>query len=214
MYPGRAHPLVTRTITSIRTGRVSAAKGKTRSLLMTYTVEAGALLRSVIALQLFPDGSVKQQNDCLALPGKAIRPTGLWQKHFTGWAEDAIAAASHHASNVADRLCAAAARKYNDRVGRDIAAAHAWLARRANELCGPALAVTRDLFAPEPEQLDWRSDQAPEHRLANLAADPSIPIPHRRDAAEAVTRFHALTAMSRSFPPRIVRPLGMLMLLP
>ncbi len=67
LFPGRAHPLTRRAIAAVRTGRVSAAQADTLSLLVTYTVEIGALLRDVFALRLFPDGSISERSDFLSL---------------------------------------------------------------------------------------------------------------------------------------------------
>ena len=78
IYPGRSHPLVRRAIASVQTGRVSAAYGDAASLLMTYSVEAGSLLRSVFALRLFPDGTI-QREDLAAWLASTLTPTdGLW----------------------------------------------------------------------------------------------------------------------------------------
>ena len=67
LYPGRSHPLTRRAIASVRSGRVSAARGDRLSLLVTYTVAIGSLLRDVFALWLYPDGSVMEKP--LRLPG-------------------------------------------------------------------------------------------------------------------------------------------------
>ena len=212
MYPGRSHPLVIRTIASIRTGRVSAAKANSLSLLMTYTVEAGTKLRTILALQLFPDGTIQQHTDFLTVASKALRPAGLWEKHFATWATSAITKASRHARKAANRITTAAAKAHDARLDQDTAATQAWLSRRTIELCGPYRPETLDLFKPSLDQFDWRS--SPEDRLATLAADPSAPVPRRRDATEVLTRFQTLTAARQKFPQTVVRPLGMLMLMP
>ena len=61
LYPGRSHPLTRRAIASVRTGRVSAARADELSLLITYSVEVGSLLRDMFALCLYPDGSVMER---------------------------------------------------------------------------------------------------------------------------------------------------------
>jgi len=77
LYPGRSHPLTRRAIASVRTGRVSVARGDALSLLVTYSVEVGSLLRKVFALRVFPDGAVVEQPDFLSLAQEqATRGTG------------------------------------------------------------------------------------------------------------------------------------------
>jgi superfamily II DNA or RNA helicase len=211
LYPGRAHPLTRRAIASVRTGRVSAARGQNLSLLMTYAVEAGSLLRSVFALLLLPDGSVLEQANFLSISDDPVQPNELWQRVFAPWAPQAIVEAGLRAAVVADRIGAAGAAAYQNRLDRDAATVHAWLVGRANELCGPARPQTRDLFAPEPPESDWRSYAAPEQRLAEFAADPSVSTPQRREAADAMARS---IVRPPPFPRSTVRPLGMLMLIP
>jgi hypothetical protein len=211
MYPGRSHPLTRRTIASVRTGRVSAARGKTLSLLLTYVVEAGTGVRKVFALRLTPDGRTEEQSDILPLPDDAVSPGGIWQLRFSDWAPGAVIAAGLHAATIAERIGSTAAVAYRDRLDRDAAVAHVWLVRRANELCGTVSRSTGDLFEPEPSESDWRSCAIPEQRLAAFAADPSMPVPQRRDAADALVRVK----MERMpFPRPVVRTLGMLMLVP
>jgi len=86
MYPGRSHPLTRRVIAGARTGRsgqVSAARGHALSLLMTYVAEvggsSGTLFRQVFGLRLYPDGSIQQQPDVLALLQPVTRPAGAAQ---------------------------------------------------------------------------------------------------------------------------------------
>jgi hypothetical protein len=68
-----------------------------------------------------------------------------------------------------------------------------------------------DLFAPAPAEADWRNCADPHRRLAGFAADPAVPMPQRRQAAEALARA---TAQAPVFPHHAVRTLGMLMLVP
>jgi hypothetical protein len=211
MYPGRAHPLTRRAIASVRTGRVSAARGRKRSLLITYAVEAGSFLRTIFALLVSPDGAVKEQADFLSCAKDPVLPDGLWQKKFASWAPKALAAAGVRAVEVGERIASVAAASHQDRLAREDAVVRAWLVRRANELCGPVQARTGDLFSPEPTETDWRSCEVPEQRLAEFAADPKVPIARRREAADALERS---TAGPPPFPRPAVRTLGMLMLVP
>jgi hypothetical protein len=211
MYPGRSHPLTRRAIASVRTGRVSAARGQKRSLLMTYAVEAGSLLRTVFALLLSPDGTVREQDDFLLCAKDPVPPDGLWREKFASWAPEALVAADVRAVEVGERIASVAAVAHQDHLARQDAVVHAWLIRRANELCGPVQARTGDLFSPEPTGTDWRSCEVPEQRMAGFAADPTVPIARRREAADALERS---TAKPLPFPRPAVRTLGMLMLVP
>jgi hypothetical protein len=83
--------------------------------------------------------------------------------------------------------------------------------RRANELCGPVQARTGDLFSPGVSKGDWRSCEVWEQRLAEFAADPTVPIARRREATDALEQS---TARPMPFPRPAVRTLGMLMLVP
>jgi ERCC4-related helicase len=207
MYPGRSHPLTRRAITAVRTGRVSAARGPGVSLLMTYAVDAGPLLRSAFALLLCPDGTATEQNGFLSLATEPVDPTGLWPGDFATWAPAAIAAATRDATVIADRISSAAAAVHQHRIDRAAGTTQAWVAKRTVELCGPPGPATLDLFEPHP--VGARVD--PRHRLAAFAADPSTPVALRRAATDILAR----SAME---PPPFPRPtltvLGMLMLAP
>jgi superfamily II DNA or RNA helicase len=208
LYPGRSHPLVRRAIATVRTGRVSAARGPGLSLLMTYAVDAGSFLRAVFALLLSPDGSVTEQSDFLSVANDPVDPNGVWPLAFASWAPKAIAAAVPCAGKVAARIGAAAEVAYRDRVDRNHAATQAWLQKRTIELCGPPAPATADLFDRRPMD---RIVLGPKQRLAALAADPSASLSRRHEAA-------AILARSAAEPPPFPRPtlttLGMLMLVP
>ena len=88
MFPGRAHPLIRRTVATVRTGRVSAALARTPGLLMTYAVDAGTMSRSVFGLLLLPDGSISEQEDFVSIAGDEVGADGVWQRLFASWAPD------------------------------------------------------------------------------------------------------------------------------
>ncbi|HEY1410632.1 MAG TPA: SNF2-related protein, partial [Rhodopila sp.] len=177
IYPGRSHPLTRRAIAAARTGRVGAAKGHTLSLLVTYVVEAGALLRSVFALRLFPDGTLTEQPDILSLAHGNEPPRNPWRKMFASWALDAMEAAHPRALEIASQRSAAAAAAHQARLDREAATTRTWLARRANELCGPPKPTTTDMFATEPPTDDWRACANAAEALARLRTKPQ-PFPH------------------------------------
>jgi superfamily II DNA or RNA helicase len=216
LFPGRAHPLTRRAIALARggrTGRVGAARAEAVSLVLTYAAEAGALFRSVFAVQALPDGTVRALPDILA-PAIAERSDpNLWNRCFKAWAEAAIPVAADYAAAVANRLTADCMVAHRTRIARDTAATLAWLERRATELCGPPKPAIGDLFQTVAEPETWRTGFAADRRLADFAADPAVPAPRRRDAAEALSRFRLVTEPTP--PPRlVVRWLGMLMLCP
>jgi superfamily II DNA or RNA helicase len=214
MYPGRSHPLVRLAIAAVRTGRVSAARAEVLSLLVTYTVEIGSLLRLVVALRLLPDGSISEQQDFLSLAQPVATGEALWNKLFAGWAPDVMKAAALRAATIADGLASTLAVVQRTRTEREIETAKTWLLRRSNELCGPVLQSTGDLFTIEPSAGDWRSCPAPDQRLAGYGADPAVPAARRRDAAEVLARFGSIVADRPKLPAPTVRPLGLLMLVP
>jgi superfamily II DNA or RNA helicase len=218
LYPGRAHPLTRRAIALARsrgTGRVSAARSTSLSLLITYAVDiggpSGTLLRLVFALLAFPDGTLRQQPEFLALAGDAVPPGGIWQARFAGWAPRAIEAAGLHAAAVAEDIAAAFADTHAARLARERATLDAWLAQRANELCGPPVAKPRDLFDDEAAARDWRSPAPPAERLAGFAADAAVPAAQRRQAAELL---RSIPAEPPPLAKPAVRALGLLMLVP
>jgi hypothetical protein len=209
IYPGRSHPLVRRAIASVRTGRVSAVKGHTLSLLLTYVVEAGPHLRSIFALRLFPDGSILEEDLSAWLEGEPADPDGLWQKSFACWAPDAMVSGRSYAAEVAERIGTTASTRYQEQVDRQENATRVWLTRRATELCGPVQRWGGDLFEPQPSSNDWQYDREPQRRLASFAADASIPLPQRREAADALSKF---SGKPPALPRPVLRTLGMLML--
>ena len=210
LFPGRSHPLTRRAIASVRTGRVSVARADTLSLLVTYTVEVGSLLRKVFALRLYPDGSILAQQDFLSMAGEEVIGCDVWRRMFAGWAPDATG----EAAAVANEITSAFTGEHWERIDRDNAAAYAWRDRRTNELCGAVMPWNGDLFDPEPPSSDWRCCPIPEQRLAAFAADPSLTKSQRVEAGDVLARFRAIAPARSPLPPRSVRVLGMLMLVP
>ena len=204
LYPGRSHPLTRRAIASVRTGRVSMARGDTVSLLVTYSVEVGSLLRRIFALLMNPDGSITEQPDFLLLARQQAAGDG---SRFAGWETEAGA----RAAAVADRITSAFTVAHRERIDQAGTAARAWLERRTNELCGEVKPWIGDLFDTEPSS---RVPLIPEQRLARFAADPSLTAAQRRDAVDVLTRFRSICPDPSPLPPRSLRILGLLMLVP
>ena len=242
MYPGRSHPLTRRAITLARAaeiGRVSVARGRELSLLITYAAEvdgaSGTLFRQVFALRVFPEGLIQEQEDFLSLcestdfsddphSNDRLRPDistrykleaeSLWRTSFAGWTVGGIAAAGQLAATTAATLADGFAAAHQQRIERDFAVAATWLNRRTVELCGAVVPWIGDLFDTAPPVGQWRSNPDAEQRLAGFAADPSVPASHRRDAAEVLSRFRAIIAAQPEWSPPAARLLGMLMLSP
>jgi hypothetical protein len=212
LYPGRSHPLTRRAIASVRTGRVSAARADRLSLVVSYTVEVGALLRKVFALRLFADGSIVQQPDLLALAEHEVSQDGAWNRWFAGWAPDALAAAGARAAMIADRVGSEFVSEHRGRMQRETAAAEAWLRRRSTELCGAVAPWSGDLFDAGSPDGDWRVCAEPEQRLSDFVADATVAAARRREAADVLARFRSATAKRMPIPPASARMLGMLML--
>ena len=213
LYPGRSHPLTRRAIASVQTGRVSAARADRLSLLVTYLVELGGLLRRVFALRLFADGSPVGQADVLALAEQEVPADGIWNRQFESWAPAALAAAEAHAVTMGDRHAAEFAAGHQRRIEREDAAADAWLRRRSVELCGAVDPSGGDLFEAGPPDNDWRCCNDPEQRLTGLVADATVAPTRRRDAADALSGFRSVTARRAPLPSASIRMLGMLMLI-
>jgi hypothetical protein len=214
LYPGRCHPVTRRAIATVRTGRVSAAKADSLSLLVTYSVEVGSLLRDVFALRLFPDRSTSEIPDFLLLSRHPEPDNSPWDRLFARWAPRAITAAAPKAAAMAEKIAAAFVASHQDRIARDTEAVLVWLQRRSNELCGAIVPWTPDLFDIGPPSDDWRSCPVAEQRLSGFIADPLAAAPKRREAADVLARFQAATAHRSPLPALTFRILGLLMLVP
>jgi hypothetical protein len=89
-----------------------------------------------------------------------------------------------------------------------------WLRVKADQLCGPFIAPTRDLFdAPETGPI-WRRQQDPSMRLVSFATDRDVTVSKRREANDALATFRAMQAANTPPGPVVTRPFGMLMLVP
>lgn len=214
LYPGRSHPLTRKAIASVRTGRVSAARADDLSLLVTYALEVGSLLRTVFALRLYPDGTVADHEDPMSFSETSVLADGLWDRHFAGWSKAAIGKGQAQAATIAKRAAAACMLMHRSRIDREDAAALAWLERRATEIRGKFVPWIGDLFDVAATPADKLLSPTAEQRLAEYAADPSVADLKRRDAAQALAQFRSVAAGQPPIPPLSLRMLGMLMLTP
>ncbi len=144
MYPGRSHPLTRRAIASVRTGRVSAARGG--SAVIAGNLYSGS--RFLVARRFSRCvccRMVGQGASRFSFDARMIRciPDGLWQKKFAdlgagsdrgGW--------SCARFEIGERIASVAAPPIRTvSISAGCRRACEWLTRRANELCGPVQAL-------------------------------------------------------------------------
>ena len=142
---------------------------------------------------------------------------GTWDDMFAHWVperlHEAEAAATLAMHREADRLATAARCIYQ----REAEQLQAWLQCRADELCGPFVPRTADLFSNALLGPDWPQRTAPLDRLTGFAAEPDTPPARRREAGSVVAlyrrRSEDLTARASLAPP-VLSMLGTLMLVP
>ena len=129
---------------------------------------------------------------------------------FTCWE----AAAESRAEVVSDRLVSAFMVAHRERIDVANRSARAWIESRANELCGAVVFGADDLFGAGPAEDDWRSCAIPEQRLARFASDPLQTPLRRRQAGDLLSNFRDMSPDRGELPPRSLRMLGLLMLVP
>ncbi|HXT79435.1 MAG TPA: helicase-related protein [Acetobacteraceae bacterium] len=233
---GRAHPLVRRAIGHVSLGspesrdhRVAAARaiaGDAPALLLTYSFEIRNALRpaqrQVIAVYLRRDGQatiIHQPDAWLALGGneRSLAADDVWAGHFAMWAPVRLAEAEGVAAEAMSLVHASLSNRLNEQADRDAAEMEQWLRLQADTLSGPALPVTDDLFGASPAGPAWRTLPMPLDRLAAFATDPANNPDRRRSASHAVALFHRRTSERKdrlTLASPVLRPIGMLMLLP
>jgi len=194
--------------------------------LLTFAIEiAGArrvMLDQVIAILLPRHGMPVEITEperwlALAAPDRTLGHDGVWHRWFATWLPqrqgdaEAVATAGMQlvATDFASTLQHCAAR---DRAGRDL-----WLKLRADDICGPHVPRTADLFGDAPGLPDWQLRPAPLDRLTAFAADSGAAPSRRREANSVVALFRRreeeLAAHAALSPPSL-RPIGMLLLVP
>ena len=92
-----------------------------------------------------------------------------------------------------------------------------WLRKRADEICGVSMAGMADLFDTVPAGPAWQSSSIPLDRLAGYAADGNNPTTRRREANSVVELFQRRSnerGEHGDLSPPVLRPIGMLMLVP
>jgi len=239
---GRAHPLVRRAIEHARhvqhgggsgwlDTRASAARapGAKPELLATFLASvrsgAGPEWERVVAVRVAKGGTPQVLLDPaawtgLAAPGRAIPTAKLWERHFAAWGEGGLSAAERAALQELVPTADAFTDEHTSIVANEERALADWLRLRGEEICGPRVLETLDLFAssaPEASRGAWRAIESPAERLAGFAKDTTQPAAKRREA-EGVLRLHRARALDLArhgaLEPLRITPLGLLMLVP
>ena len=143
--------------------------------------------------------------------------TDVWTSQFAAWVPQALPQAEELArvemQREADRLAAQHARIADE----EKTELDRWLSIRANDLCGCYLPPTGDLFGPVSSGPIWQSLETPFERLAAFAADAGNTATGRREANGAIELFAKRTRANSdraAMLAPIMRPIGMLMLVP
>ena len=239
-FLGRAHPLVRRAIARVRRSesiegsdrfdiRVSAARADTGaplSLLCSFSVELHSArhvaLQAMIAVLLPMKGLPVIMPDStqwlgLAAKDRAIPTAGLWCALYADWVPQRHSEADVVAATAMQRQAAdfvAAQRGSTDHECKDL---ERWLRGRANDICGPKVAQSDDLFDRIPAGRRWQTLSAPIDRLAAFALDAENSPAGRRQANSVVELFRRRgkeRAERNTLSSPVLRPIGLLMLVP
>jgi superfamily II DNA or RNA helicase len=221
-FLGRAHPLVMRAIRRgcRLPGAVTAVRGEYPGLLLTFEIEircSGRVARrQVVAIRVSRDGSpvrVDQPLDPNVSECVGASAT-FWRRLFAPWTEAACSRAENLASQIASEAHEAFAGSSEASKTRDADRISAWLKARADQLCGPFVARTGDLFGTSAPGPPWREQEDAVARLRSFATDPNVVPAQRREVNDVLATFHEYE-MSQSVPgPPTIRPIGMMMVVP
>jgi superfamily II DNA or RNA helicase len=238
-FIGSIHPVVRQAIQRVRRGesdpgaacdlRISvarAAPGQGLALLLTYSAElhsASRLERQQVIAVLLPESRRPEEIQNadqwlkLAAPEQAIPVDGTWHRHFSHWAPARFAEATDVATRAMQRVADAFAVAQKVCSTGEKEALDLWLKLRADKLCGPPRQRMADLFEPPADEPGWRRPLPAADRLASFAADPENPASRRADAKAALALYASRAADSARramLSSPVLRPLGMLMLIP
>ncbi len=235
-FLGRAHPVVRHAIVraqrlddGVLDNRVSVARadeGAPLAVLLTFSAEMRSAARvefhKVIAVLLPVRGKAVEVSEPerwlrLAVLDRPIPRTDVWRRLFARWVPDrrheAEAAARAAIARDVSRLMA----DHQGWIDREAKRLQDWLRGRADDICGEFVPRTGDLFGVTADGPAWQFRSAPLDRLAAFVADPDNPPARRREAGNAVELFERgrkdLGARA-CLVPTVLRPIGMLMLVP
>jgi len=201
---------------------VSAAWGDAEAALLTFGMELHSAdriaLRRVIAVLTPRNGEAR----VLSPPDAWLRLADPDEPPQSAaclphWLPQRQAAAERVARAATQRLADSFAAEHERRLRSEADMLNRWLALRANEICGPVLSTTLDLFGAEPTGPAWQHERSPAERLAGFALDDTIPSPRRREANGVLELYRRRETDCRQrvvLSAPIVRPLGLLLLLP
>jgi ERCC4-related helicase len=239
-YLGCAHPLVRRALERVRSlrfgagdgyleRRVSAARGDGAmpEVLLTFLgavqSAAGPELERVVTVCTDRSGAVRAETEAgawlaLTTGDRAVPTRGLWERHFAGWAHGRQREAARAAREAFAPIAADFGQHHAELLDRERRDLDAWLAARAEALCGAPEVPQAGLFdGLSTPGVGWRAATDPTERLAGFAKDPAVPAPRRREA-EGVLALHAarVRALERRAALQVPEPalLGYLMLVP
>lgn len=232
--PGWSHPLVRHALDHFRIvpdeghdTRVAVAVGSSAApeAVLTYAVDYRSAMpgppRLLVAVRMTRTGKPRVE----AEPSRWLRldrpcvpdPRHAWDRHFAHWLPSRLVEAGTCATLAAQRAAETALRHHDTQRARGSALLERWLARRVDQLCGPATPLMADLFAPAPGGSKAGATAAPLDRLDALIRDPRTQA-STREEAEAVRsmareRRHQL-ALPGPTGVGTPMPLGLLLLLP
>jgi superfamily II DNA or RNA helicase len=239
-FVGLAHPLVRRAIARARCTQVAADNGRVDIRVSAVRADAGAPLsllctfvvelhnarcvawQSVIAALLPVSGPAVERPDPamwleLASKDRAIPAAGVWQRFYAGWPSERRVEAASVATAAMQRLTAEFTSAQSAIEEREIANLRRWLYGRANDICGTRIPQTEDLFGAPSTGHRWLILDDPFERLAAFAVDPDNAPARRREANSAIELFNRRSKESAerlAFAMPVLRPLGLLMLVP
>jgi superfamily II DNA or RNA helicase len=233
---GRAHPMVRRAISSVRRlagrewdNRVSLAladEGAPLAVLLTYGAEVRSSARvefgRIFAILLPVSGAAVEiaEPECwlrLAASCRTLARMSIWQDLFACWVPGRRLEAESVADAVMLRETAQVAADHQQRSQRETSDLQDWLHRRASDVCGAFEPQTGDLFGAVAHGPAWQLLPLPLDRLAVFAADDSNTPARRREANSIVELYQRRIteqAARAVLSPPVLRPIGMLMLVP
>jgi len=247
---GRAHPLLRRALDRVRNIsfggntaagqdiRASAVSADAPAPILLYTFigrimsQAGREFERIMAVSVRKDGELRTYLEAadwlpFADPKRAIRPTGLWERHFADWSESAAARAGEAAELELKAVSESFLSEHCRMLEVEKDALQRWLEQRTREVTGDRVVRQEqlDLFALSDAGKDntrkiangWESQTNPADRLSAFAADSAQPSA-KRSEADGVLRLYRrrqqeISARLDVSPPEIV-PLGVLMVMP
>lgn len=243
-YIGRAHPLVRRALDRVRNlsfggdaskgqdqrasvvkadvsephilytflGRISSRIGREYERVLSVLVSES----QVPEFMPTPDAWMKFTDH-----SKAIRTTGVWEKHFKGWAEGLESDAKQHTLHGFQPIATEFTQQRQQDLAIDRENIVSWLKRRAEEITGTSAeaVVQTDVFEVSSGGTisTWKHLDDPLERLSAFHSDRNQ-TPSMRSEADGAVRLYKqrmkdLEDRSQFSDPEII-PLGMLMIVP